>query len=45
VRQKLLATVVIGGFVSAMPLTLFVLSTLYARLGGWQGRPQYQSAR
>lgn len=32
--QKPLATVVIGGLVSATLLTLFVLPTLYARLGG-----------
>ncbi|BCA61414.1 cation transporter [Sphingomonas sp. HMP9] len=33
--QKPLATVVIGGLVSATLLTLFVLPTLYARFGGW----------
>jgi cobalt-zinc-cadmium resistance protein CzcA len=32
--QKPLATVVIGGLISATLLTLFVLPTLYARLGG-----------
>jgi heavy metal efflux system protein len=32
--QKPLATVVIGGLVSATLLTLFVLPTLYARFGG-----------
>jgi cobalt-zinc-cadmium resistance protein CzcA len=31
--QKPLATVVIGGLISATLLTLFVLSTLYARFG------------
>ncbi len=34
--QKPLATVVIGGLISATLLTLFVLPTLYARFGGWQ---------
>jgi cobalt-zinc-cadmium resistance protein CzcA len=34
--QKPLATVVIGGLISATLLTLFVLPTLYARFG--QGR-------
>ncbi len=34
--QKPLATVVIGGLISATLLTLFVLPTLYARLGGWR---------
>ena len=33
--QKPLATVVIGGLISATLLTLFVLPTLYARFGGW----------
>ena len=37
--QKPLATVVIGGLISATLLTLFVLPTLYARLGGWRGGP------
>ncbi len=32
--QKTLATVVIGGLISATLLTLFVLPTLYARYGG-----------
>jgi cobalt-zinc-cadmium resistance protein CzcA len=32
--QKPLATVVIGGLISATLLTLFVLPTLYARFGG-----------
>ena len=32
--QKPLATVVIGGLISATLLTLFVLPTLYARYGG-----------
>lgn len=36
--QKPLATVVIGGLISATLLTLFVLPTLYARYGG--GRPE-----
>ncbi len=35
--QKPLATVVIGGLISATLLTLFVLPTLYARFGGWRG--------
>jgi cobalt-zinc-cadmium resistance protein CzcA len=34
--QKPLATVVIGGLISATLLTLFVLPTLYARFGGWR---------
>jgi cobalt-zinc-cadmium resistance protein CzcA len=34
--QKPLATVVIGGLMSATLLTLFVLPTLYARFGGWR---------
>lgn len=34
--QKPLATVVIGGLISATLLTLFVLPTLYARYGGGQ---------
>jgi cobalt-zinc-cadmium resistance protein CzcA len=34
--QKPLATVVIGGLVSATLLTLFVLPTLYARFGAWR---------
>jgi len=34
--QKPLATVVIGGLISATLLTLFVLPTLYARFGGRQ---------
>jgi cobalt-zinc-cadmium resistance protein CzcA len=34
--QKPLATVVIGGLISATLLTLFVLPTLYARFGGKQ---------
>jgi cobalt-zinc-cadmium resistance protein CzcA len=33
--QKPIATVVIGGLISATLLTLFVLPTLYARFGGW----------
>ncbi len=33
--QKPLATVVIGGLISATLLTLFVLPTLYARFGAW----------
>ena len=33
--QKPLATVVIGGLISATLLTLFLLPTLYARFGGW----------
>jgi len=37
--QKPLATVVIGGLISATLLTLFVLPTLYARFGGWRGGP------
>ncbi len=36
--QKPLATVVIGGLISATLLTLFVLPTLYARFGGWRAR-------
>jgi len=36
--QKPLATVVIGGLISATLLTLFVLATLYARFGGWTAR-------
>jgi len=36
--QKPLATVVIGGLISATLLTLFVLPTLYARFGGWTAR-------
>ena len=39
--QKPLATVVIGGLVSATLLTLFVLPTLYARFGA-QARPAQQ---
>ncbi|MEN2748058.1 CusA/CzcA family heavy metal efflux RND transporter [Sphingomonas sp. T9W2] len=35
--QKPLATVVIGGLISATLLTLFVLPTLYARFGGRPG--------
>jgi cobalt-zinc-cadmium resistance protein CzcA len=35
--QKPLATVVIGGLISATFLTLFVLPTLYARFGGRKG--------
>jgi len=35
--QKPLATVVIGGLISATMLTLFVLPTLYARFGGRKG--------
>jgi cobalt-zinc-cadmium resistance protein CzcA len=34
--QRPLATVVIGGLISATLLTLFVLPTLYARFGGWR---------
>ncbi|WP_336972268.1 CusA/CzcA family heavy metal efflux RND transporter [Sphingobium aromaticiconvertens] len=34
--QKPLATVVIGGLISATLLTLFLLPTLYARFGGWR---------
>ncbi len=34
--QKPLATVVIGGLISATLLTLFVLPTLYARFGAWK---------
>ena len=34
--QKPLATVVIGGLISATLLTLFVLPTLYARFGAWR---------
>ena len=34
--QKPLATVVIGGLITATVLTLFVLPTLYARCGGWR---------
>jgi cobalt-zinc-cadmium resistance protein CzcA len=34
--QKPVATVVIGGLISATLLTLFVLPTLYARYGGWK---------
>ncbi len=34
--QKPLATVVIGGLISATLLTLFVLPTLYAWFGGWR---------
>lgn len=37
--QKPLATVVIGGLISATLLTLFVLPTLYARFGGSPPRP------
>ena len=37
--QKPLATVVIGGLVSATLLTLFVLPTLYARFGAWKPEP------
>ena len=36
--QKPLATVVIGGLISATVLTLFVLPTLYARYGGARAR-------
>ena len=36
--QKPLATVVIGGLISATLLTLFVLPTLYARFGAWTAR-------
>lgn len=36
--QKPLATVVIGGLISATLLTLFVLPTLYARFGAWPAR-------
>ncbi|TCP93753.1 cobalt-zinc-cadmium resistance protein CzcA [Sphingomonas sp. PP-CE-1A-559] len=36
--QRPLATVVIGGLISATLLTLFVLPTLYARFGGWTAR-------
>ena len=36
--QKPLATVVIGGLISATLLTLVVLPTLYARFGGWRGQ-------
>ncbi|MEG3122391.1 efflux RND transporter permease subunit [Sphingomonas sp. GB1N7] len=36
--QKPLATVVIGGLISATLLTLFVLPTLYARFGGASAR-------
>ena len=36
--QKPLATVVIGGLISATLLTLFVLPTLYARFGGWKAQ-------
>jgi cobalt-zinc-cadmium resistance protein CzcA len=36
--QKPLATVVIGGLISATLLTLFALPTLYARVGGGPGR-------
>jgi cobalt-zinc-cadmium resistance protein CzcA len=38
--QKPLATVVIGGLISATLLTLFVLPTLYARFGGWSAPVQ-----
>ncbi|MHC9419162.1 efflux RND transporter permease subunit [Sphingomonas citri] len=37
--QKPLATVVIGGLISATLLTLFVLPTLYARFGAWRPAP------
>ena len=37
--QKPLATVVIGGLISATLLTLFVLPTLYARFGGRRRSP------
>ncbi len=37
--QKPLATVVIGGLISATLLTLFVLPTLYARFGGRRHEP------
>ncbi len=39
--QKPLATVVIGGLISATLLTLFVLPTLYARFGTSRGRPVF----
>jgi cobalt-zinc-cadmium resistance protein CzcA len=38
--QKPLATVVIGGLVSATLLTLFVLPTLYARFGQRLATPE-----
>ncbi|WP_414901806.1 efflux RND transporter permease subunit [Sphingomonas flavalba] len=38
--QKPLATVVIGGLISATLLTLFVLPTLYARYGRWDAQVQ-----
>jgi cobalt-zinc-cadmium resistance protein CzcA len=38
--QRPLATVVIGGLISATLLTLFVLPTLYARFGGWSAPAQ-----
>ncbi|MCX8475145.1 MAG: CusA/CzcA family heavy metal efflux RND transporter [Sphingomonas sp.] len=40
--QKPLATVVIGGLISATLLTLFVLPTLYARFGSAKAAPQLQ---
>jgi cobalt-zinc-cadmium resistance protein CzcA len=42
--QKPLATVVIGGLISATLLTLFVLPTLYARFGAWRGKTEHGSA-
>ena len=42
--QKPLATVVIGGLISATLLTLFVLPTLYARYGMRVAAPQKQEA-
>lgn len=43
--QKPLATVVIGGLISATLLTLFVLPTLYARLGSRGARAAAHPAR
>ena len=46
-QQKTLATVVIGGLISATVLTLFVLPTLYARFGrlGPAGEPELDAGR
>jgi len=42
--QKPLATVVIGGLISATLLTLFVLPTLYARFGQRLAAPDENTA-
>ena len=43
--QKPLATVIIGGLISATLLTLFVLPTLYARFGGGRAPLEHDPAR